>query len=59
MYPTHIVVPVNLIWKPTSITDTSAQDNKVTRHVLIWVHGCAFDEAFEALNIAIEKMELQ
>ncbi|CAG8717781.1 17880_t:CDS:10, partial [Cetraspora pellucida] len=59
MYPTHIIAPVNLIWKPTSIIDTSAEDNKVTRHVLIWIHGCAFDEAFEALNMAIEKMKLQ
>ncbi|CAG8802535.1 5159_t:CDS:2, partial [Racocetra fulgida] len=36
-----------------------AENYKVIRHVLIWIHGCAFDESFEALNTAIEKMELQ
>ncbi|CAG8727746.1 15411_t:CDS:10, partial [Dentiscutata erythropus] len=59
MYPTHVVAPINLIWRPASVIDTSAENNKVTRHVLIWVHGCAFDEVFETLEIAIEKMELQ
>ncbi|CAG8759735.1 13034_t:CDS:2, partial [Dentiscutata heterogama] len=59
MYPTHIVAPINLIWRPTSVINTSAENNKVTRHVLMWVHGCAFDEVFEILEIAIEKMELQ
>ncbi|RIB06529.1 hypothetical protein C2G38_2046720 [Gigaspora rosea] len=59
MYPTHIVAPINLIWRPISVTDTNAENHNVTRHVLIWVHGCAFDEAFETLEIAIEKMELQ
>ncbi|CAG8814373.1 27705_t:CDS:2, partial [Racocetra persica] len=59
MYPIHIIAPINLIWKPTFITNTSDEDNKVTRHVLIWIHGCAFDESFEALNTAIEKMELR
>nr|CAG8480207.1 3392_t:CDS:10 [Entrophospora candida] len=52
-YPSHLIAPINLIWKP--LQDFN---QRTTRHILIWIHPCVFQEAIGTLESAIKKLEL-
>ncbi|GBB87563.1 hypothetical protein RclHR1_01400016 [Rhizophagus clarus] len=52
-YPSHFVIPINLLWMP--IIDTE-DDN---RHILIWIHPSAFEEVLTILEFAREQLKLQ
>ncbi|ORY00772.1 POP1-domain-containing protein [Basidiobolus meristosporus CBS 931.73] len=50
-YPSAAICPVTLIWRPVS-------QNSNKRFVWMWVHPSTYEESYEALLDAIEKLEL-
>ncbi|KAI9597889.1 ribonucleases P/MRP protein subunit POP1-domain-containing protein [Syncephalis fuscata] len=48
-YPQQMIAPVMVLWKPL-ISINDQLNESVTRHVWLWIHPSAFDQAYQLLD---------